>query len=421
MTHRTRHLSSIVVTAYVLVASYKFHSQYEGNEYNVSTLGSWETVKSFSSKAAPPYAYVYLIAGCDPYNCKQHRGMLLNVMISAYLLKQQFQSTADVLALVQIKYATNTTELPPNEVDMLKKLGIVLKYIPKSRYENFYEAQFEKFRVLGLTSYRRVLYMDADIMPLGKMDYLFELSELGVLSENVVIGSRGREPANGGFFMLTPGHGEYERAMKIIHSREIAARNIPGKFKFDENKGWGHEIVPPDCWESVTEKGYYWNFSFAYADMGFLYHWVKYEKKSVSVILAGDVINFVEGPNRTIKRRETLYQPFRNYSKVILRDEGRACRKWLCDFAHFTSGSKPWLHKPPLDLRSTPPNNALHLWYGTLDILDRMFGMGYNLTHERNAILNGYRTPLGTWPLFYNLGERVVRTASAANLTSAPT
>ena len=65
------------------------------------------------------------------------------------------------------------------------------------------ELQMEKFRVLGLTDYDRVLYMDADIMARGSMDYLFDLSMQGKLQENIVFAGK-TEPANGGTFMLAP-------------------------------------------------------------------------------------------------------------------------------------------------------------------------------------------------------------------------
>ena len=50
-------------------------------------------------------------------------------------------------------------------------------YVPKQGNETFYRTQMDKFRILSLTQYGRVLFMDGDVMPTGNLDCLFELSE----------------------------------------------------------------------------------------------------------------------------------------------------------------------------------------------------------------------------------------------------
>ncbi len=67
-----------------------------------------------------------------------------------------------------------------------------------------------------MTEYERVLFMDADVLPLCNLDYHSELSKRGVPMDNLVI-STGTEPANGGFFMLRPGKGEDEHLMSIVN------------------------------------------------------------------------------------------------------------------------------------------------------------------------------------------------------------
>ena len=57
------------------------------------------------------------------------------------------------------------------------------------------------------------------VMVRGSMDYLFHLSLLGVLKENVVFAGS-KEPANGGTFMVAPKEGSWDRVLDIIHEKE---------------------------------------------------------------------------------------------------------------------------------------------------------------------------------------------------------
>ena len=127
-----------------------------------------------------------------------------------------------------------------------------------------------KFQVLALTQYRRVLLMDADVMPLTNLDYLFHLSDLdGLLKENVVVTSA-MEPANAGFFMVTPKSGDFEELSQIVETRERDALNITSKYKFNETIGWGHVMAPPNDGYKLRngKTGFLWNFLFAYSDQG---------------------------------------------------------------------------------------------------------------------------------------------------------
>jgi alpha-N-acetylglucosamine transferase len=133
----------------------------------------------------------------------------------------------------------------------------------------------DKFRVLGLTEYRRVLFMDGDVMPTENLDYLFELSDGpdAILKPNLIV-TGSLEPANGGFFMLSPGEGELEEMNEIIHQREVKAQSLPYPY-FDDIEGWGHEIQPPDKVDLLYDSRTNWTFWAAFADQGLLYYWVR--------------------------------------------------------------------------------------------------------------------------------------------------
>lgn len=53
---------------------------------------------------------------------------------------------------------------------------------------------------------------------------------------------------------------------------------------------------------------------FAFADQGLLYHWVKYEKKSVSILISRQILNFAKSSNGTVVLEETVSAPFANLS-----------------------------------------------------------------------------------------------------------
>ena len=76
------------------------------------------------------------------------------------------------------------------------------------------------------------------------------------------------EPANAGFFMLAPHPGDLHLVHQIIARREKEAAESTTNNKFDEVKGWGHVIEPPDEWISRKNRGTLWTFHFAFSDQG---------------------------------------------------------------------------------------------------------------------------------------------------------
>ena len=179
-------------------------------------------------------------------------------------------------------------------------------------------------------------------MPLGNLDYLFDLSLSGTLKENVVVAGS-LEPANGGFFMLRPGL--YDELQGIIRKREETSLTIEDnnkRYKFDELRGWGHVIEPPDYWiaRRPGQRGTNWTFHFAFSDQGLLYHWVKYHRQSVSIIFADKVENWASDASGMVRLEEVLSSPFANFSKPRIHVTA-ACRKFMCDFMHFVGSKKP--------------------------------------------------------------------------------
>ncbi len=169
------------------------------------------------------FAYAFLIGGAlSKKKNTDHRGALYSVVVATHSLRRQ-GSKADVVLMVQISATTNATVLPEVEEKLLKAMNIRVLYLPKAshyRLESFYSLMMEKFRILQLEEYSRILYLDADILPMCNLDYMMELSQVGnVLRENVVMAYNG-EPASGGFFVLQPNATDYKEIVDHILKTE---------------------------------------------------------------------------------------------------------------------------------------------------------------------------------------------------------
>ena len=243
------------------------------------------------------WAYVFVVGGCGSKH--PWRPFLYNIAVAAKIL-QDSGTKADLVAMIQMSATTNETVLPKEEQEMLEAMGVKVKYIPKYSspiHETFYALMLEKFRILQLTEYSRIMFLDADVMPFCSLDYLFELSEPETgeptFKENVLL-SFTSQPAHGGLFMLTPHKNDYEEIQEIIRSTETRALALPPPEHWDEVLGWGHKIIPPDRWRSQKQKysGTNWTWHGAFADQGLLYYWSKYYKQSVTLIIDDEIENW---------------------------------------------------------------------------------------------------------------------------------
>ena len=155
----------------------------------------------------------------------------------------------DYILFVQMSVSTDSHTLPTEEEELLQLMGIQIIYLPKMRssiHECFYAIVQEKFRILQLIDYSRVIFLDADISPVCNLDYIFELSEPPVgetkrsptspsLKPNVIM-AENTEAANAGFFMLQPSLDDWELLQKEIRRKEEKALTLPWPH-FDEREG----------------------------------------------------------------------------------------------------------------------------------------------------------------------------------------
>lgn len=206
------------------------------NPNNSSSPELWRHGPRGDSTETSRYAYAFLLAGCDP-DQPSYRGFLFNIIKTTHLILNSFQSVADVIVMIRLSPESPHTTLTPTEEAWLSAVGAKLLYLPPPlANETFQQLQLLKFHVLQQVQYRCILYLDSDVMPICNLDYIFELSESGVTRPNLVVAWT-KEPANGGFFMLEPKHGAYERIMDVVEKQKATAVNLPLPH-FDETIGW---------------------------------------------------------------------------------------------------------------------------------------------------------------------------------------
>lgn len=199
------------------------------------------------------FAYAFLVAGVEPEK-PSYKGYIYNIAVAKDILKQR-NSTADVVVMVRMHALSNSTSLPKEDEEILSKSGVIIKYIPPPLTDNFHTAMMDKFRILELTGYDRVIYLDSDVMPVNNIDYIFQKSvgPDAKLQENVVLQNH-LEPASGGFFMLKPDKEDFAKVTDLIMKRQRQG------YDFNETIGWGHIITEPDYWQSFSKRGNKWDF-----------------------------------------------------------------------------------------------------------------------------------------------------------------
>lgn len=375
-----------------------------------------------------PYAYVFMAFGCDPDDHRiehlnrthepGYRAYVANMLAATEILRRH-GSQADVVAMFKMKTTSKHHRLPQIEEDMLKTMGINIRYIPKNSMgkswekeerKHFFVATLNKIEILNLTEYRRVLFLDSDVLPLTNLDYMFELSDGGPFEETVVLATA-RVPMIAGFFVTTPNAELYHKLRSIAQNK--VENNLVTRQNFDIVHGWGHVMqnTTNDRWLANRDNGTLWDYHGANADQGIFYYYPKYIQSSMTQILSRKVLHFRGlAPDGTSLVEEELVETFsdspivqfkRRYSKYQKSSytfEVPNCRRWMyeegyhtwvgclppySDHAHFTHPvAKPWQQTLPKDLSLsyTNPPSAGYLWWQTLLRLEQTYpGMNISI------------------------------------------
>ena len=290
---------------------------------------------------SPKFAYAFLLAGVFPETLSSN-GAFYGILVANEFFKHVVNSTADVVVMVRIHKDSNATTFTPDQEDLFHRAGIKLEYLPKANVDNFFTATFDKFRLLALTEYDRVMYLDSDVQPTCDLDYIFtnSIGEDATLEPNVIrIGKI--EATNGGLFMLEPNAIDAERVFDDIHKRYKYGSD------WDADRGW-HDIRPPDHWDHEWDRPQNttkWEFYGGDADQGFLYYWTKYVKRSVSILHPSKMEHWRCGEEvrqgKAFDYNSTCHQE-ESYTRFYKKKELRG--GWIDhQITHWTGHSKPWL------------------------------------------------------------------------------
>jgi hypothetical protein len=298
------------------------------------------------------FAYAFIVGGCSLTSCL---GYLLNVIVANQVLKDH-NSTSDVVFQVRMASSINETRLPIEHETWLHKSGILLKYLPKVRVDNFGTATLEKFRVLEMTEYDRVRFLDADLIPLCNVDDELEASYNGQLQEYV--GKQGSvAPVSACDFIVTPKKGLFKQVMDIVHRKRNKKTQPNTTNLFDPLVGWGDQMIGGDEWKGSNKRGTTWNFYGATIDQGIIYQWLKYEMLNWShVVMKGkndfQVQTWQEVTHSRQSNSNIVAASGQRYTAIVNKTEykSKTCmttKGWKLSNLHYNGNGKPW-NKPIL-------------------------------------------------------------------------
>ena len=349
-------------------------------------------------QASSKYAYAYVVGGVKPEE-PVYRFYFYNIVLSTDIQRAD-GSTADVVVFVQMSFSSEHRELPEADLKLLQSRNIIIKYIPSIKRESYLKTQFDKFRILDLVEYDRVLYLDSDVTPRRSLDYFFDLSAQGQLKENVVL--RGTtEPVHGGFFMLQPQEGDHARVLQIIDETEARNKLLPFPH-WNETLGWGATF--PEPWILLTgAQNTTWFYHGSFADQGLLHYWTHFVKKSFSIVESKTVEHWGPGMNTSSmavkERTELLSDVFlavdKNHSCWKGQIKFRRCAAPHSDTMHYTGKNKPWMMEPPNEVDIEKRDETqYHFWFHHFSKLNDELDLGFDL---KNWTIQK-RPLLGLWP-----------------------
>ena len=377
-----------------------------------------DEIRNLLPRATSAYAYIFVMGGIHEERGGYH-GFLYNILIAAHLL-QKFGSAADMYVYCQLSPDSKRQTLLDEDSRLLESLNVTIVYLPKPATESFASVVYEKFRGLTMTQYSRVIFLDADAIPLANLDYIFEKSvgPDAILKPNLIVASRG-EPCNAGLFMLAPAESAWDDLKEVIRRQHESAKDLPYP-KFDRSDGWGHNFQKAgDKWDAVEKSGVKWKYHASHSDQGLLYYWVKYHQQNVSLVIGESIENWSPGPEGKPVLTTTMHRPLDNYTSPEPAAYKNKCDKkpsqWICaaphrDYAHFMGGTKPWQKKglPRLDVFSSSDLDAAYrLWFRTLEELNGQLGMGLNLTDLERWQREIGDSPLGTMAMWRDHAKHV--------------
>jgi len=376
-----------------------------------------DTPPLIDTRPSSPYAYLWIIGAINE-EMPSYKGFLWDVLISARILRR-LGSTADFWLYVRLSPDSKMTTLSDEDLRLIQAVGIKLKQLDTPEHESFGRLVYDKFLTLNMTDYKRVMFLDADIMPLTNLDYLFHLSDPEyketptVLKPNFIMATR-EEPCNTGMFFVEPSSKAFREYKEVVHRQHEKGKKLPYPH-FDKSEGWGYDFRKnSDYWEAVHKKGGNgWHWHASHSDQGLMYYLAKWVFKNSSIAI-GDRIQNLKPANEDgkveIESDEAgvlaKYQPkILEYQWNCNSDKTEEKYLWRCTppyeaFAHFMGNKKPWQSK--FNLKGIN-KTWLHrqeavrfLWFRELISMDEELRIGVDVQHWNEKHLPQMKnSPLG--------------------------
>lgn len=104
---------------------------------------------------------------------------------------------------------------------------------PKAERDAYNEWNYSKFRLWQLTNYDKIIFIDADMLILRNIDFLFEMSEITATGNNATL-------FNSGVMVIEPSNCTFQLLMD--HINEIESYNGGDQGYLNEIFTWWHRI-----------------------------------------------------------------------------------------------------------------------------------------------------------------------------------
>jgi len=295
---------------------------------------------------------------------------------------------------------------------------------------------YDKFLTLNMTEYKRVMFLDADVIPLTNLDYYFHLSDPDckdlptLLKPNFILASE-KEPCNTGMFYVEPSARSFEEYKEVVRKQHEKAKTLPYPH-FDKKEGWGYNFkTNNDNWESVKKKGGAWTWHAGHSDQGLMYYLAKFLQKDVSIAIGDRIQNWkaVDGQERPEMESDTTgvlakYQPeltayqyscdkYLSNSNVA---EDEIKNQWRCNppydsVAHFMGKTKPWQKRFNMESATdwTYGLKAVKTrWFKELDELNKELKMGLDLWHWNDKHLEEMKESALGYQAMYSDQQHII-------------
>lgn len=92
--------------------------------------------------------------------------------ISANILQRE-GSDADFCLFARLSPNSTLSDLPVEDRRLFRALDINVVLLDKPKKESFAQLVYDKFLAIDLAAYKRVMFLDGDMMPLTNLDYIF--------------------------------------------------------------------------------------------------------------------------------------------------------------------------------------------------------------------------------------------------------